>query len=76
MDMVGLEAVKARFVKINTLLNTRSRQKSQLSAEDQKNLDASKLKLGAVLIGNPGTEAAPARRLCLGAIHGRNKYRA
>ncbi|KAK4169653.1 hypothetical protein QBC43DRAFT_351722 [Cladorrhinum sp. PSN259] len=54
IDMVGLEAVKARFVEISTLLHTRSRQTSQLSDEEQRNLGDSNLKLGAVFIGNPG----------------------
>ena len=55
MDMVGLEAVKARFVEINTLVKTKERQKSLLSQDDQDKLDTSKIQLGTVFIGNPGT---------------------
>ncbi|KAI1418420.1 hypothetical protein F5Y13DRAFT_1037 [Hypoxylon sp. FL1857] len=44
MDMIGLEAVKRKFVQWNTLIQTAQRQ----------GLDVSE-KLGAVFIGNPGT---------------------
>lgn len=55
MNMVGLEAIKAKFVEINTLIYTRNQQMDLIPGEEREDLGNSNLRLNAVFTGNPGT---------------------